>query len=50
MPNERISMSKLKQLIGVQSSNLGVRGPARALGLYSIAPSPCNLMTERAKL
>jgi transposase len=33
MPNERISMSKLKQLIGLQSSNLSVRGLARALGL-----------------
>jgi len=26
MPNERVSMSKLKQLIGLQSSNLSVRG------------------------
>ena len=25
MPNKRISMSKLKQLIGLQSSNLSVR-------------------------
>lgn len=33
MPNERISMSKLKQLIGLQSSNLSVRALARALGL-----------------
>ena len=33
MPNERISMSKLKQLIGLQSSNLSVRVLARALGL-----------------
>jgi transposase len=33
MPNERISMSKLKQLIGLQSSNLSVRGLGRALGL-----------------
>jgi hypothetical protein len=33
MPNERISMSKLKQLIGLQSSNLGVRAMGRALGL-----------------
>jgi transcriptional regulator with XRE-family HTH domain len=32
MPNERISMSKLKQLIGLQS-NLSVRALARALGL-----------------
>jgi transposase len=33
MPNERVSMSKLKQLIGLQSSNLSIRGLARALGL-----------------
>ena len=33
MPNERISMSKLKQLIGLQSSNLCVRALGRALGL-----------------
>ena len=33
MPNERISMSKLKQLIGLQSSNLSVRALGRALGL-----------------
>jgi transposase len=33
MPNERISMSKLKQLIGLQSSNLSVRALARALDL-----------------
>ena len=33
MPNERISMSKLKQLIGLQSSNLSVRAMGRALGL-----------------
>jgi transposase len=33
MPNERISMSKLKQLIALQASNLSVRGLARALGL-----------------
>jgi len=33
MPNERISMSKLKQLIELQSSNLSVRETARALGL-----------------
>src|ERR1700730_5463609 len=33
MPNERISMSKLKQLIGLQSSNLSVRALARGLGL-----------------
>jgi len=33
MPNERISMSKLKQLIGLQASNLSVRALARALDL-----------------
>jgi hypothetical protein len=33
MPNERVSMSKLKQLIGLQSSNLSVRAVSRALGL-----------------
>ncbi len=33
MPNERVSMSKLKQLIALQGSNLGVRAVARALGL-----------------
>ncbi len=32
MPNERISMSKLKQLIALQASNLSVRAIARALG------------------
>ena len=33
MPNERISMSKLKQLIGLQSSNLSVRALSRAVGV-----------------
>ncbi len=33
MPNERISMTKLKQLIGLQRSNLSVRELARALSL-----------------
>jgi len=33
MPNERVSMSKLKQLIGLQASNLSIRALARALGL-----------------
>src|SRR5947207_15786708 len=33
MPNERVSMSKLKQLIGLQASNLSVRALAGALGL-----------------
>ena len=33
MPNERVSVSKLKQLIGLQASNLSVRALPRALGL-----------------
>ncbi len=33
MPNERISMSKLKQLIGLQASNLSVLALGRAIGL-----------------
>jgi hypothetical protein len=33
MPNERMSTSKLKQLIGLQTSNLSVRALARALDL-----------------
>jgi transposase len=33
MPNERVSMSKLKQLIALQASNLSVRAIGRALGL-----------------
>jgi transposase len=33
MPNKRVSMSKLKQLIALQASNLSVRAIARALGL-----------------
>ena len=33
MPNERVSMSKLKQLIALQASNLSVRAIARGLGL-----------------
>src|SRR5579862_3254193 len=33
MPNERVSMSKLKQLIGLQASNLSVRALSRALDL-----------------
>ena len=32
MPNERVSMSKLKQLIALQASNLSVRAIARTLG------------------
>lgn len=33
MPNERLSMSKLTQLIALQASNLSVRAVDRALGL-----------------
>jgi hypothetical protein len=33
MPNERISMLKLKQLIGLQASKLSVRALSRAVGL-----------------
>ena len=33
MPNERISMSNVKRLIGLQASNLSVRALSRALGL-----------------
>ena len=33
MPNESISMLKLKQLIGLQASNLSVRALSRAVGL-----------------
>ena len=33
MPNESTSMSKLKQLIGLHTSNLSVRELPRALGL-----------------
>jgi len=32
MPNEMFSMSKLKQLIALQTSNLSVRAMGRALG------------------
>ena len=35
MPNVRVSMSKLKQLIGLQTSNLSVRALGRALGPVS---------------
>lgn len=45
MPNEKISMSKLKQLIGPQTSNLGVRELGRALGLSigAVHSSVCAL-------
>jgi hypothetical protein len=62
MPNERISMSKLKQLIGLQSSNLSVRARARALDLSvgavskylramkaaGIEPAEAQSLTERS--
>ena len=48
MPNERISMSKLKQLIGLQSSNLSVRALSRALGLSVGAVS--KYLTGTARL
>lgn len=48
MPNERISMSKLKQLIGLQSSNLSVRALARDLD-PSIAAVSQYLRAVRAE-
>jgi DNA-binding transcriptional ArsR family regulator len=55
MPNERVSMSKLKQLIGLQSSNLSVRELSRALGLsvgtvskYLRALRACGIGTTEA--
>src|SRR5450631_4619220 len=58
MPNERVSMSKLKQLIGLQASNLSVRALGRALGLsvgavskYLRALRACGIdAAEAAKL
>lgn len=57
MPNERASMSKLKQLIALRASNVSVRALARAPGLSFgwaaraavISPaSPCSQeMTAR---
>src|SRR5450755_4394312 len=56
MPNERISMLKLKQLMGLQSSNLRVRALARALGLsvgavskYLRAVRSCGIEAAEAK-
>ncbi len=56
MPNERISMSKLKQLIGLQASNLSVRALARALGLsvgavskYLRAVRACGISAAEAE-
>lgn len=57
MPNERISMSKLKQLIGLRSSNLSVRvlaprpGPLgrsglRAVKAEGIEPAEAQTLSE----
>jgi len=53
MPNERISMLKLKQLIGLQASNLSVRALARALGLsigggLKVTCGPCARVGSEA--
>lgn len=39
MRNEGVSMSKLKQLIALQASNLSVRAITRALGLSRLSRS-----------
>ena len=39
MPNERVSMSKLKQLIALQTSNLSVR-----LGTCVVTPLPTTAL------
>jgi transposase len=56
MPNERVSMSKLKQLIELQSSNLSVRALSRALGLsvgavskYLRALRACRIDADEAE-
>jgi transposase len=56
MPNERISMSKLKQLVGLQASNLSVRALGRALGLsvgavskYLRAVRACGIQATEAE-
>ena len=56
MPNERVSMSKLKQLIALQGSNLSIRALARALGLsvgavskYLRAVRGCGLSAAEAE-
>ena len=48
MPNESISMSKLKQLVGLQASNLRVRALARALGLSVGAVSGISSSRDHA--
>jgi len=57
MPNERISMLKLKQLIGLQASNLSVRALSRAVGLsvgavskYLRAVRACGIEAAEAQL
>jgi len=47
MPNERVSMSKLKQLIELQTSNLSIRALARALG-WSVGAVAKYLRAVRA--
>ena len=56
MPNERVSMSKLKQLFALQGSNLSVRALSRALGLsvgavskYLRAVRGCGLSAAEAE-
>ena len=48
IPNERISVSKLKQLIGLQTSNLSVRELARAPGLSIEAVSKYQRVVRAA--
>ena len=50
MPNERISMSKLKQLVGLKSSNLSVRALARALGIVARISCRSNGRPEHTAL
>jgi|SRR5437660_2147979 len=57
MPNERVSMSKLKQLTALQASNLSVRALARALGLsvgavskYLRAVRGCGISAAEAEM
>jgi transposase len=50
MPNERISMSKLKQLIALQTSNLSIRALARAIGLSVGAVSKYLQAVRASKL
>lgn len=61
MPNERISMSKLKQLLGLQASNLSVRvripamkgrrsGPCRSSIPADAGPRVTRFMDCRSEL